>query len=136
MAATADARPAEPLGADNSAKAASSGPPIPLSHQKWMMLKLGVGEHSPLTPSAATKAKPLMRPPTWLNPPWRMLLFGDGSPTKLLHLLTGSSTVVELLRTASLDAGEDDDAPKEISMITEPRVRREVRHSPSALIGG
>jgi hypothetical protein len=93
-----------------------------------MQLKLGAGKVTSASTVATADSQPLLNPPAWLNPPWRMLLFGDGSPTKLLKLLTGSATVVELIQTSALQDGDDDCAPPEIATISGPRVRREVCH--------
>ena len=60
-----------------------------------------------------------------LSPVWQMLLLGDGSPTRQLALLTSSPTHVDLLDAISL--GDDlCSAPKAVSLVAAPRVRRRV----------
>ncbi|WP_019507219.1 chorismate lyase [Pleurocapsa sp. PCC 7319] len=60
-----------------------------------------------------------------LAPTWQMLLLGDGSPTHHLQLLTGERTEVDVI-DMSLIGECDDDAPNEIKVISEPRLRRQV----------
>jgi chorismate lyase len=60
-----------------------------------------------------------------LSPTWQILLLGDGSPTHLLQLLTGEKTEVDVI-DMSLIGTKDDDAPTEIEVIPEPRLRRQV----------
>jgi chorismate--pyruvate lyase len=42
---------------------------------------------------------------TTLSPAWKMLLFGDGSPTRLLTLLAGAPLVVSVLGMEALEGG-------------------------------
>jgi chorismate lyase len=64
-------------------------------------------------------------PHTQLAPAWQMLLLGDGSPTRHLHLLTGEPTQVDLIDMSSI--GQDlDDAPELICQVPGPRLRRQV----------
>ncbi|ETL32477.1 hypothetical protein L916_14956 [Phytophthora nicotianae] len=56
---------------------------------------------------------------------WRLFLFGNGSPTHHLGLLTGSPTEVDVL--GMLPVGNSaDNAPSEIEAIVAPRCRRQV----------
>ncbi|KAF1779014.1 Chorismate pyruvate-lyase/UbiC transcription regulator-associated domain [Phytophthora cactorum] len=56
---------------------------------------------------------------------WRLFLFGNGSPTHHLGLLTGSPTEVDVL--GMLPVGNSaDNAPSEIEAIALPRCRRQV----------
>ena len=56
---------------------------------------------------------------------WQLMLLGDGSPTRHLHLLTGKEVTVELINMESeLLAAKN--APKEISKLKEPLLRRQV----------
>ncbi|DAZ92727.1 TPA: hypothetical protein N0F65_012510 [Lagenidium giganteum] len=60
-----------------------------------------------------------------MNAAWRLFLYGNGSPTHHLALLSGSPTAVDVI---AMDAiGEDDDsAPVDIKAIATPRCRRQV----------
>lgn len=56
---------------------------------------------------------------------WRLFLFGNGSPTHHLALLTGSPTAVDVIGMEAI--GEDGDgAPVHIDAIATPRSRRQV----------
>ena len=46
-----------------------------------------------------------------LSGPWRLLLLGDGSPTRHLELLTGDPVEIELIAMAPEPAGPDGGAP-------------------------
>lgn len=60
-----------------------------------------------------------------LSPVWQMVILGDGSPTRNFQILTGEATEVDVIEMSPI--GKDDDgAPKDIEIITEPRVRRQV----------
>jgi len=64
-------------------------------------------------------------PSALMSPVWQMFLLGNGSPTRLLQLLTQSAIAVEVIATELL--GEDPDyAPTEINLIAAPRVRRQI----------
>jgi len=64
-------------------------------------------------------------PSALMSPVWQMLLLGNGSPTRLLQLLTQSPIAVEVIATELL--GEEPDyAPTEINLIATPRVRRQI----------
>ncbi len=64
-------------------------------------------------------------PHSQLAPTWQILLLGDGSPTRHLKLLTGEPTEVDVI-DMSLIGTDDDNAPKQIQAISEPRLRRQV----------
>ncbi|GMF26679.1 unnamed protein product [Phytophthora lilii] len=56
---------------------------------------------------------------------WRLFLFGNGSPTHHLGLLTGSPTEVDVLGMLPV-GGSADNAPSEVEAIAAPRCRRQV----------
>ncbi|KAG7382799.1 hypothetical protein PHYBOEH_010237 [Phytophthora boehmeriae] len=56
---------------------------------------------------------------------WRLFLFGNGSPTHHLGLLTGSPTEVDVIGMLSV-ASSIDNAPSEVEAIATPRCRRQV----------
>ncbi|RLN95019.1 hypothetical protein BBJ28_00018449 [Nothophytophthora sp. Chile5] len=56
---------------------------------------------------------------------WRLFLFGNGSPTHHLGLLTGSLTAVDVIGMQSVGSSADD-APPEMAAIAAPRCRRQV----------
>lgn len=56
---------------------------------------------------------------------WRLFLFGNGSPTHHLGLLTGSPTEVDVLGLHAVGASLDN-APSDMSAIASPRCRRQV----------
>ena len=74
----------------------------------------------------------LVYPRVLLPPAWRMLLFGDGSPTRLLSLLTGAPLVVSVIGMEALggDAGLEALLPaaavEEARAVAAPRVQRRV----------
>jgi len=57
--------------------------------------------------------------------PWKLLLLGDGSPTRHLHLLVGAPLEVELIAMAP-EAMADGAAPREVAELEEPLLRRQV----------
>ncbi len=57
--------------------------------------------------------------------PWRIMLLGDGSPTKHLHLLTGQEVTVELIAMEA-EPMQVQKAPKEIEELDLPLLRRQV----------
>jgi len=65
-------------------------------------------------------------PPTLMSPVWQVLLLGNGSPTRLLQLLTQSVIAVEVLATEILGEEHDYYAPTEINLIATPRARRQI----------
>jgi chorismate lyase len=60
-----------------------------------------------------------------LSPAWQMLLLGDGSPTRHLHLLTGEPTEVDVI-DMSLIGMNSDGAQDLIQAVPGPRLRRQV----------
>uniref|UniRef100_K3WF82 Chorismate lyase n=1 Tax=Globisporangium ultimum (strain ATCC 200006 / CBS 805.95 / DAOM BR144) TaxID=431595 RepID=K3WF82_GLOUD len=56
---------------------------------------------------------------------WRLFLFGNGSPTHHLGLLTGYPTEVDVIGLHPIGASLDG-APEDISAIVTPRCRRQV----------
>ncbi|MCP9772849.1 chorismate lyase [Synechococcus sp. Tobar12-5m-g] len=60
-----------------------------------------------------------------LTGPWRLLLLGDGSPTRHLELLTGAAVEVELIAMAP-DAADDARVPAEVAALDAPLLRRQV----------
>lgn len=60
-----------------------------------------------------------------LAPVWQILVLGDGSPTRLLRLLTGEPIEVDVFDMTPIGA-DDDSAPEQIQAIPRPRLRRQV----------
>lgn len=60
-----------------------------------------------------------------LSGAWKLLLLGDGSPTRHLQLLTGLPVEVELIAMAS-EPGGTPGAPAEVAHLAEPLLRRQV----------
>jgi chorismate-pyruvate lyase len=60
-----------------------------------------------------------------LSGPWRLLLLGDGSPTRHLQLLTGAPVEVELIAMAA-DGQAAGQAPAEVGELELPLIRRQV----------
>lgn len=56
---------------------------------------------------------------------WKLMLLGDGSPTRHLQLLTGEPVRVELIGMAP-DAGDDPLTPSEVAELSPPLLRRQV----------
>jgi chorismate--pyruvate lyase len=57
--------------------------------------------------------------------PWRLLLLGDGSPTRHLQLLTGLPVEVEVI-TMAADPQAQTEAPPEVEGLSPPLLRRQV----------
>lgn len=57
---------------------------------------------------------------------WKLFLFGNGSPTHHLGLLSGSPTAVDVIDHTFIEMGSDDGAPADINAIANPRCRRQV----------
>ena len=74
---------------------------------------------------APTKAVLSGEGPWQLPGPWRLLLLGDGSPTRHLRLLTGHEVQVTLI-TMQPEPTADKSAPKEVSELKPPLLRRQV----------
>ena len=64
-------------------------------------------------------------PHSQLAPTWQLLLLGDGSPTRHLHLLTGEPTEVDVIDMSTIGF-DHDNAPDAIEMVPGPRLRRQV----------
>jgi chorismate lyase len=90
---------------------------IPHSPQAWNALEpIWQGD-------AATVAEGL--PHTQLSPTWQMLLLGDGSPTRHLHLLTREAIHIDLIDMSPVGM-DDDGAPAIVHKVPGPRLRRQV----------
>ena len=63
--------------------------------------------------------------PGELSGPWRLLLLGDGSPTRHLRSLTGEEVVVEVIAMAA-DPNPGTEAPAEVAELETPLLRRQV----------
>lgn len=60
-----------------------------------------------------------------LSGAWKLMLLGDGSPTRHLQLLTGLPLEVELIAMAP-DPGNDPLIPREVGELAQPLLRRQV----------
>ena len=60
-----------------------------------------------------------------LSGPWRLLLLGDGSPTRHLQSLTGLPVEVEVIAMAA-DSDPGNEAPAEVEELEPPLLRRQV----------
>ncbi|WP_438983525.1 chorismate lyase [Vulcanococcus sp.] len=60
-----------------------------------------------------------------LSGPWRLLLLGDGSPTRHLQSLTGLAVEVEVIAMEA-DADPSGEAPVEVEELDRPLLRRQV----------
>ena len=60
-----------------------------------------------------------------LTGPWRLLLLGDGSPTRHLQSLTGIAVDVEVIAMEA-DNGQPQEAPPEVAELDQPLLRRQV----------
>lgn len=56
---------------------------------------------------------------------WKLMLLGDGSPTRHLQLLTGDPVEVELIAMAP-EGAVDPAAPAQVAELAEPLLRRQV----------
>lgn len=61
-----------------------------------------------------------------LSGPWRLLLLGDGSPTRHLESLSGQPVEIELIAMAADQPGSGGPPPPEISELEAPLLRRQV----------
>ena len=57
--------------------------------------------------------------------PWKLMLLGDGSPTRHLRLLTGHEVQVQLIAMQS-ELHFSHNAPKEVNELSPPLLRRQV----------
>ncbi len=60
-----------------------------------------------------------------LSGAWKLMLLGDGSPTRHLQLLTGDPVEVELIAMAP-DTGQGAATPAQVAELEEPLLRRQV----------
>jgi chorismate-pyruvate lyase len=60
-----------------------------------------------------------------LSGPWRLLLLGDGSPTRHLQSLTGLAVEVEVIAMEA-DTDPGGEAPPEVAELDQPLLRRQV----------
>lgn len=60
-----------------------------------------------------------------LSGPWRLLLLGDGSPTRHLESLTGVPVAVDVIAMAA-DLSPGSEAPAEVAELDPPLLRRQV----------
>ncbi len=63
--------------------------------------------------------------PQILPGPWRLMLLGDGSPTRHLRLLTGHEVKVKLIKMEP-ETTANRDAPVEVRELNPPLLRRQV----------
>ena len=56
---------------------------------------------------------------------WKLILLGDGSPTRHLQLLTNKETKIKLI-SMQLDPLFNKEGPKEIDQLKDPLIRRQV----------
>mgnify|MGYP000448022765 CR=1 FL=1 len=66
-----------------------------------------------------------------LSGPWRLLLLGDGSPTRHLQSLTGVAVDVEVIAMEA-DADPGHEAPAEVNELDRPLLRRPCACPPCA----
>ena len=65
--------------------------------------------------------------PGELPGPWRLMLLGDGSPTRHLRLLTGHPVTVQLIAMAAEPQGDAaTGCPQEVQELMPPLLRRQV----------
>ena len=60
-----------------------------------------------------------------ISGPWKLMLLGDGSPTRHLQLLTNQETKIKLI-SMQLDPRFSQEGPKELSQLNGPLIRRQV----------
>ena len=60
-----------------------------------------------------------------LSGAWKLMLLGDGSPTRHLQLLTNQETKIKLI-SMQLDPLSSQEGPQEINQLTSPLIRRQV----------
>ena len=56
---------------------------------------------------------------------WKLMLLGDGSPTRHLQLLTNQETKIKLI-SMQIDSRFKEEGPKEINQLSTPLIRRQV----------
>jgi len=60
-----------------------------------------------------------------ISGPWKLMLLGDGSPTRHLQLLTNQETKIKLI-AMKLDPLSVQEGPKELNQLNGPLIRRQV----------
>jgi len=60
-----------------------------------------------------------------ISGPWKLMLLGDGSPTRHLQLLTNQETKIKLI-AMELDVLSSQEGPKELNQLNGPLIRRQV----------
>ncbi len=60
-----------------------------------------------------------------ISGPWKLMLLGDGSPTRHLQLLTNHETKIRLI-SMQIDPLFEKEGPREIDQLKEPLIRRQV----------
>ncbi len=60
-----------------------------------------------------------------ISGPWKLMLLGDGSPTRHLQLLTNKETKIKLI-SMQIDTLFNKEGPKEINQLKKPLIRRQV----------
>ena len=60
-----------------------------------------------------------------ISGPWKLMLLGDGSPTRHLQLLTNQETKIKLI-SMQVDPLFIEEGPKELNQLNGPLVRRQV----------
>lgn len=63
--------------------------------------------------------------PARLSPAWRMLLMGDGAPTRHFQVVTGQEIQVDLIEMKPI-GDEIETFPAEMALIPGPRLRRQI----------
>lgn len=88
---------------------------------------LDLGHWYPLAPQWEGSAPDTLDggPGHLLSPAWRLLVLGDGSPTRHLQLLTGQPTQVDLIDMRPIGHSRDG-ASALLEAIPGPRLRRQV----------
>jgi len=61
-----------------------------------------------------------------LSPAWRMLVLGDGSPTRHLQFLTSQAISVDVIDMSMITQDENNLPPEEIEDIANPQILRQV----------
>jgi len=60
-----------------------------------------------------------------ISGPWKLMLLGDGSPTRHLQLLTNQETKIKLI-SMQVDPLFIEEGPKELNQLNGPLIRRQV----------
>jgi hypothetical protein len=95
------------------------------SEGEWRRLELPAGDDSYSVTAHSEASRCCLDSPPEMAPAWRLLLFGDGSPTKLLQVITGSPTTVHVLKMCPVESSGV--APAAVKLLAAPTVLREVR---------